>query len=167
MDKKLFGIVRSNIDRYGVHLAAVGAGEGEPSFTYTVGLQRYDHPELILFRGRPQVAGYVLNRLAFRIRDGAQRFEQPVVIRNFSDERAARLHPVEDSSHHLTVANRMYRAAGRAPVPALQILIQGTDLDWPWTPGSRQAGDPNLAPVDFDVRGELPEVDLVMTQEHT
>ena len=38
---------------------------------------------------------------------------------------------VDDSSEHLTVANRSYRVPGREPVPALQVVQAGLNGLWP------------------------------------
>ena len=141
---RAFALARQNITAHGVHINWVGAGGGEPSFAYTVGLAGRDHPELIVFGAGPNDSQWILNNFAFRVRDGVQRFDVPQVIEDFNDGYAAQLIEVPDSSKHLTLANRMYRKGGAPPIRALQVVFPDKDHLWPWEEGSGFANTPVL-----------------------
>lgn len=157
----IFQLARTNIAVHGVHLMWIGAGEREPCFGYTVGLNAFDHPELIVFGPGQHDAAYILNNFAFRVRDEVQRFDDPQVIQDFGTGYPAALLPVENSSRHLTVSNQMYRGAGKPPVAALQVYFPDADHRWPWIDGSTYATMPRLQPDDFDYAAELPVAELV------
>jgi hypothetical protein len=158
---KVFAVVRANIAAFGVHIQGVFDNKGQkPPFYYTVGLGSIEHPELIFVGGTQDEAQWILNNLAFRARDGVQRFDGPLEIPQFSEGFPLRLTPVADSSTHLTMANAMYRGAGRAPIPALQAMVPDATRRWPWEPGSALAATPLLADSHFDYTAPLPTVEL-------
>ena len=152
----------TNIAAHGVHLQWVAAGDGDPCFAYTVGLQAFDdHPELITFGANGEDSQVILNNFVFRIRDRVQRFETPLEVRDFGSGYPVRLHPVADSTTHLTAANAMYRIGGGPPIRALQVVWPDVEQRWPWEAGSTLTAYPDLAQADFDKTASLPQVDLV------
>lgn len=159
--KRLVELARSVIIVHGVYIQWVAAGDDEPCFAYTAGLTKFNHPELITFGWNADNSQVILNMLSFRVRDGVQRFDEPCAIADFGNGFPVRLLPVENSSTHLTVANHMYRGAGRGPIPALQVVCPDPQRRWPWTDGSDYAAHPQLWPDDFDVEADLPIRDLI------
>jgi hypothetical protein len=160
--KRLVELARSVIIVHGVYIQWVSAeDDGDPRFAYTAGLAALDHPEFILFGWNPENSEVILNMLSLRVRDGVQRFDGPCDIPDFGNGFPVRLLPVENSSKHLTVANHMYRAAGKGPIPALQVVCPDPQRRWPWVEGSDYADHPGLWPDDFDVASYVPIVDLV------
>lgn len=60
--------IRAKVDRYG-HAVQQVAAEGQPGWSYTVGLHAAGLPELIIVGGLPVAEqGSILNRLAARVR---------------------------------------------------------------------------------------------------
>lgn len=124
-----------NIERFGVHIAWIFDDHGE-AFAYTAGVAAFAHPEFIVFRLGQEMSQWVLNNLAMRVRDGAQRFEAGMKVSGVIEGYDLALIAVEDSSKaKMTVTNRFYRAAGEPPVPALQVAIPDKDGRWPWDEG--------------------------------
>lgn len=101
-----------------------GAGARIPAYGYTVGLSRWDHPELIMFGEHPECCVAVLNRVAGRVRSGwdldegddlsflLPEYDHPLAVLRFPD-----------STTHLYLANVLYRPRSRHPVQALQLLF--------------------------------------------
>lgn len=145
---EVFAQVRNDIARHGVNITWVEAGDGEPCFAYTVGLAGRDHPELIVFGLNPDDSQWVLNNLAFRVRDGVQRFETAQLITGLAkNDIPIQLLAVVDSSTHLTMSNAMYRRPGKAPVTAMQVVSPDFDSRWPWDEHNTVAHTPLLGPV--------------------
>lgn len=143
-DDSALAVAQRNIEEHGVHLMWIHGTESEPPFAYTVGLTRLGHPELITFGMSGQDSAWVLNNLAFRVRDGVQRFDTPQCIFEFSNGFSAQLIAVEDSSEHLTLANRMFRPAEDSPISALQVVFPDSQHRWPWEPESSFSHHPLL-----------------------
>lgn len=65
------------IDRYGWAVVSVQPAEADPAavpFAYTVGLTEYDYPELLIAGLPPELAHPLLNDMAGRVFDRAERF---------------------------------------------------------------------------------------------
>jgi hypothetical protein len=63
--------VRGDIARHGWHVALVPPEAGTPGWALTIGLlERFDHPELVVFGPDLSVLGPLLNHLGGRVRDG-------------------------------------------------------------------------------------------------
>ena len=118
---------------YGWGVVFVGCGDStEPSFAYTVGLQRqYGHPEIVAVGVPPGVAR-TLNALGDRIRDGhtfAAGDQPEVAIVGFRTE----LIEVDwtESHRNLPVAWRI----NGGPTDALQLVWPDEHDRFPWEPG--------------------------------
>ncbi|HSP36192.1 MAG TPA: DUF4262 domain-containing protein [Frankiaceae bacterium] len=110
----------------------VGAGDGHPSFAYTVGLRRqYRHHEFVLV-GVPPGAASTLNELGARVRDG-QVFrpgDQPdEVLPGYRTELVAVT--MRHSFEELLMAWRM----SEEPVTALQLVWPDEADHLPWEEG--------------------------------
>lgn len=106
-----------------------------PPFAYTIGLTRYhDHPEIITFNLCTDHFLLTLNLLGEAVVRGEDVTRQEVLDRLFGEQRTRMLR-VADSSAHLVVANAMYRVAGAAPIPALQLVWPDDQGRFPWQPG--------------------------------
>jgi hypothetical protein len=150
--REYWGYIRSQVLEHGWFLQAVEGGDHRnPPFAYTVGLSRFDHPEIIAFGMHPECAFETIAPLAQWVLAGA-RFEEgddltdvfghlcdvpPFDLDALTDEEYDEycrtvggddgVEPPEllrfpDSSTHLLFANDMYRGAGKPPVPALQVF---------------------------------------------
>jgi uncharacterized protein DUF4262 len=122
-EKEYWGWVRSKILQHGWFLQAIEAdGPRNPAFAYTVGLSRWDHPELIAFGMHPCCAHAAVTPVASAVMEG-QRFDEGSDLSGLYEfEEPVELLRFPDSSTHLYLANDMYRGAGKPPVPALQLL---------------------------------------------
>lgn len=133
------------IHEYGWAVQGVGAGDGEPTFSYTVGLHGKGAPEFILFGLPFEIAQPILNDLAKRAANGT-RFEHGQVLDDVLRGYPAMLLEVGDTTEHLTVANRI--AEPTLPIggqiKAWQVAYPDRDGLWPWEHGSRVAGMPVL-----------------------
>lgn len=138
-------------EEHGVAIQAVGAGEDEPAFAYTVGLARVEHPELIIFGLSMTVAHGLLNDVGLRIARGYLTLSAGDTVHQWVRDYPVRLISVRDSWEHLTVANRLYGTPDRC-LPALQAIFPDAAHRWPWEFGSRVAGTPLLGPVPEDWR---------------
>ncbi len=149
--REYWGYVRSQVLEHGWFLQAIeGTDDRNPPFAYTVGLSRFDHPEIITFGMHPDCAYGTIAPLAQWVLAGA-RFDEghdltdvyntcPHLIEEYDEwgdplaeydgpggydecdcPPPAELLRFPDSSTHLLIANDMYRGAGRPPVPALQV----------------------------------------------
>jgi hypothetical protein len=130
---KHFAAVRNNVAEFGVHIQWIF--DTEPSFAYTVGMAGNNNPEFIVFNVTQEMAAWLLNNLALRVRDGVQDFEPDTLVDGLLTGFSLYLMPVEDSSEHLTLSNRFYRVPGRNPVRAVQVVQPGVNGLWPWEPG--------------------------------
>jgi hypothetical protein len=123
--RDLYGLVRSRILEFGYTVIHVdGAGPENPPFSYTVGLSRRDHPELIAFAMHEACAAHALDPVARAVLAGA-RFREGSDLDGVHPPdtgSSAALLEFPDSSTHLLLANEFYRPAGGPPIPALQIL---------------------------------------------
>jgi hypothetical protein len=65
--------VARDIARFGWHVVLIPPAEGTPGWAHTVGLlERFDHPELIIFGSDFEILGPLLNALGERVRGGAR-----------------------------------------------------------------------------------------------
>jgi len=72
-----------NIEEHGCHILLVGPDH--PKWAYSVGLyDRFQHPEIIIFGLKPEVAQWMINELAARIQKG-ERFEDGATADGFLD----------------------------------------------------------------------------------
>ena len=142
-----YDLTRSAILEHGWYVQLVGMGvcaepgcDGgqdvparEPPYAYTVGLTRYrDHPEVITFGSCMDCGSRALNLVGTAVHEGRD-VTDPEVLDSLFGPGSARMVDVADSSTHLLVANGMYRAAGRPPIPALRLLTAGEDSSFPWS----------------------------------
>lgn len=104
-----------------------GDGPRNPAFAYTVGLWRYEHPELVVFGEHCECNGRLLNTVAAAVAAGRRLAEGHCVDDLFGPDAGSLLLEFPDSSTHLKLANGMYRAAGAPPLQALQIVFCGPE----------------------------------------
>jgi len=63
--------VRADIARHGWHVVIVPPEDDAPGWAHTIGLlERYAHPELLVFGSAPQQLGALVNALGARVRAG-------------------------------------------------------------------------------------------------
>lgn len=121
----------ADIGRHGWTVVAVEAGDGVPSFGYTVGLTRYHgHPELVVSGLWPEPTAELLDELGALVRGGAV-LTAGGSVETEDDERYQLLR-VSDP-RRLVVAQEIY-ASTAGPVPALQVAWTNDDGFWPWEP---------------------------------
>jgi hypothetical protein len=138
-EREYWTYVRGRILEHGWFLQAVeGEDHRNPPFAYTVGLSRLGHPELIAFGMHPECAHAAVEPLVRQVLAG-RRFDEGDDLTAVYDDLPPELLRFPDSSTHLFVANDLYRAPGRPPVPALQVfwpseigLLEGTHRRAGW-----------------------------------
>jgi hypothetical protein len=127
-------VVEEHIDRVGWSVATIPADDEGPAFAYTIGLYRsYQHPELIMFGTRHDLAGAMVNACAMVVKSGRTLSEDlrldeimrdhPVGFRTFARARYA---------EHLGRAIDLY---GGEDFPALQVCWPDRHGRFPWEPG--------------------------------
>ena len=126
------------IEEHGFFIQAVMAGDGFPSFAYTVGLAP-DTSERILFGLPDETAGHIFHEVVNREREG-QQFENlhayiglvegmlPLYFKNITDEE-------ELWSQHMRMAVRWHNEHGRLIFPIQQIIWPDTHGKFPWQEG--------------------------------
>lgn len=121
------------IEKFGWTFIGVGAGEGEPSFTYTCGLtDKYGHPELVIIGLPPRQAQIVLEEMCAKVRDGYTYFpleyrdvlanQVPVQLVSVSAERLA----ARFRFAHLVHSNPLIT------VRAMQVVWPDKESHFPW-----------------------------------
>ncbi|GAB3078914.1 DUF4262 domain-containing protein [Nocardioides zeae] len=144
--------VRAQVRSHGVFLIHVHEDEDGPGWTYTVGLHALGHPEIVLFGPDQESAKLMLNDLAFRVVDGVERFDEPVVIEGYIGspyEVAVLPFPAEQHDDHLGIAMGV---AGEE-LTAVQLVVTGRDHRWPWE--YETFGDQGSSAV---VAGPVPDI---------
>lgn len=124
--------VNDNIDRYGWHVQHVPGDPTLPSLSYTVGLAKWGHPEIVVLGLQMTVAQSLLNTLGDRVRAGS-RLEAGQRLGDVVPSYVCALVAVADT-RLLTVANAIYRGDG-PPVAALQLVWPDPSGRFPWQPG--------------------------------
>lgn len=147
--------IRAQVRAHGVFLIHVPEDEDGPGWTYTVGLHDLAHPEIVLFGGAQDPSSVMLNDLAFRVLDGVERFDEPVVLEGFlGGEYAVALLPLPAGQveEHLGIAI----GVADSDVTAVQLVVSGRDHRWPWE--YEEVGDQGSSPV---VVGPVPDIAAV------
>jgi hypothetical protein len=128
--------VAFHIKTYGVHIQHVLADEDNPPFSYTVGLTRLNHPEIITFGVPARVADAVLNDLATQVMEN-----DPISTeRNYEgvfDGLLVRFRPVKKrlDGHYLRMADVTFEGV----FSALQLVWTDSAKLFPWDDGYDQA----------------------------
>lgn len=127
--REAIGQVRDTILRHGwaIEYVESDGSRENPSFAYTVGLSRWEHPEFICFRMCPEHVSRFLNRLGTAVLAGRRFDEGDDLSDVFTGADPGELLRFPDSSTHLYLANDFYRPAGGRPVPALQLYFPSTN----------------------------------------
>jgi hypothetical protein len=121
--KEYWAMLRNEILTRGWCLVSVeGDGPRNPAFSYTAGLSRCDHAEIIVFGMHPECAREAIEPVAEAVLAGRRFDEGDDLSPLYPHPERAELLRFPDSSTHLFYANDMYRAAGRPPVPALHLF---------------------------------------------
>lgn len=121
--KEYWAMLRNEILTRGWCLVSVeDGGPRIPAFSYTVGLSRRDHPEIIAFGMHPSCARDAIEPVADAVFAGRAFDEGDDLSALYPHLEPAELLRFPDSSTHLLYANEMYRGAGRPPVPAVQLF---------------------------------------------
>ncbi len=121
------------IQHFGCFIQAVGGGDEEPPFAYTVGLYGLGHPELIVFGLDVESAAGTLNWFFARIRDGGGLTPGEIVSPPGSGTRFL-VEARPGAGRALFAANRYYHRSRRNPVRAFQ-LTWDADGAFPGEPG--------------------------------
>ena len=120
------------VDEVGWAIQGVGAGEDFPQFAYTVGLSKWNHPEVVMVGLAFETMKHILNNVGFRVRDG-QRFEpgqRYTEIIGSTTETELTVGFRTCSNYDLNFAKAMF---GR-DIPALQLLWPDTQNHLPGEP---------------------------------
>lgn len=126
--------VRADIERVGWHLVLVPPDERTAGWAHTIGLlERYDHPELVVFGSDFEVLGPLLNALAARVRAGA-RLEPEARVEGVLQGLPLVLRPVAARWIQPFLGNAAWHAR-RPDLPALQVFWPDPGGRFPWEPG--------------------------------
>lgn len=149
-------LIHNDIARLGWHVVRMLAGKGEPSYAYSIGLQRtYRHPELIVFGLPPATMQGILERLVAEVRWGtcfAAGDRTGVALDEC--ECAFRDVPARFHDTHFGYAVGYY---GNVAFSALQCVWPDRSGCYPWDPEFDEAlrkVQPVLADPAFDRRPE-------------
>ncbi|MFC6705436.1 DUF4262 domain-containing protein [Flexivirga alba] len=134
------------IDRYGWAVRHVGAGDGRPAFSYTVGLTASDHAELVMVGMPPEPAQAFLNLAGHEVRAG-RTFQHGEITDALTDGAGIGVITVV-ATEELTAVAQVYGE----PVQALQLIWPNSKGWFPWEPGY------NNAPEAQPFLGPLPTV---------
>lgn len=134
-----------HIDTYGWAVTAVLPTDEAPGtgFAYTVGLTGHGHPELVIAGLDPVLACVLLNDLAQRVHNGAERFTAGQRISDLLVGHDAVIieGPATEELHPGTA----YARYGRGRVTLQQIVWPDPRGRYPWNPG--YAYPPHVQPL--------------------
>ena len=112
-----FEAIKANIDRCGLHIFGIGAGDDGPGFTYTIGFAAHGLPEVIVFSLDMRMVGPFINR-----------YYDEIVNKKTRDAGPAVLLPDDDWFNlPLSVINV---EPGRADRYAFQAIYFAEDMGW-------------------------------------
>ena len=127
--------LREAILNFGWAIQAVEAepARHQPAFAYTVGLTRYDHPELLVFGLPDRASAALLNRLGERARSGLRIGDGTLFAAGAAGPRALRVVTHPYPADVLLTAVRRYGPRVRA----LQVLVADENDVFPGEIGFR------------------------------
>lgn len=126
--------VAADIARVGWHVALVPPDETTPGWAHTIGLlERFGHPELVVFGSDPQVLGPLLNALGARVREGA-RLEPETEVEGVVRGLALAVRAVAPRWVQPFLGNAAWHCR-RPELPALQVFWPDARGRFPWEPG--------------------------------
>lgn len=145
--------VRADIERHGWHVVLVPPEQESPGWAHTIGLlERFEHPELIVFGMDFQALGPLLNRLGEGVRAG-DRFEEESERRGILEGLPVAFRRVERKWVAPFLGNAAWHYR-REDFPVLQCFWPDPGGHFPW-----QAG------CDPDWRDDQPLLYLRETQQ--
>jgi hypothetical protein len=126
--------VVNDIATYGWHMISVPEHQGEPGFTYTIGLfKSYGHPELIIFGLPIRVMQGVIDVAAGLIKSG-RRFidgdQSNGIVRGYPC--VFRTVHQDHYREHFGYAMWFYRTVGLEAFPAMQCFWPDQGRHFPW-----------------------------------
>ena len=123
--------LRATIDEHGHAVQQVASGGDEPGWSYTIGLDAFELPELIIVGGVPRgEQGSILNGLAARMRDGEELelgARDPSVLEGFD---VTYVEVADTTTEDFAVALRLQRS-----FRAVQIVWPDVQNRFQWDPG--------------------------------
>ena len=138
--------VARDIARFGWHLVLIPPAEGTPGWAHTVGLvERFDHPELIVFGSDFELLGPLLNALGERVRAGA-RLAPDQEVMGILEKAPVALRSVSAKWIEAFLGNAAWHYR-RDTIPALQCFWPDPGGRFPWQPEADpewQAEQPQL-----------------------
>ncbi len=143
--------VRDDIARYGWHVVLIPPDAGTPGWGHTIGmLERFDHPELIVFGRELEIVRGLVNRLGAHVAHG-----QPLTgadrVRGILADALVAIRPVDPRWTEAFLGNAAWHYE-RPSIPALQCFWPDANGMFPWDP----AADPawrNDQPLLFEPSG--------------
>jgi hypothetical protein len=123
--------VAADVERYGLCVMLIKEGDEGPKFAYSVGLyHNYDHPEIIVFGLNHDVAHWVINELARRIKAG-RRCQIGQQYRGLLEGYSCVFREVPKACYpdYFGYAMSFYRGDD---FPALQLVWPDKQHRWPW-----------------------------------
>lgn len=139
--------VQRRVKEHGWVVMGIGAGQGEPSFCYTVGFTAMEHPEVIVFGLAFEIGQTLLNDMGSKIMDG-RKYADGEIVDDLVVGYPVTFISVTDSRKLLTMANRLYGKPGK-PIAAIQLILPDAEHHWPWDPDSK---------LTYPLLGDIPEL---------
>lgn len=133
---------RELIATHGWMVQGVGAGEDDPSFTYSIGASfasrvfpgRVDHPEIVIVGFDMGLCSGLINQVLSAVRDGEARFDVPMVSPDVLEGYDVAFRPVLSSS----AEQHLFQVRNYSPdegVDCVQLFLPDKNNLFPWDKG--------------------------------
>jgi hypothetical protein len=121
----------SNIEEYGCHVLNVAEGEGEPSFTYSIGIsKKQNKPDLVVLGLKTELAHSMVNNYRDRLIDG-EHFVPGKLYPDFLGDFDVCFTKVAKKHFKEYFGWGIWLHEG-TDFEVLQMVWPTTDGDWPW-----------------------------------
>lgn len=110
-----------------------------PPFSYTVGLSRQEHPELIVFGLPAEVAHGVLHAAVSRMKEEGGRFEDGAIVDRIATIPLKARHLSEDLFGHFSLAAVRQSEKHETSLEVIQIVLPDRNGCFPGDPGCSES----------------------------
>lgn len=137
--------MQRKIDEFGWGIVGVGAGDGEPTFSYTVGLTAKNLPEMSIYGLPPVAAAALLNDVATAVVEGYVSLDDQRLTGFLSNDYELAPVAMTDAAG-LTMVKKIYGSVNGA----VQLVFPDSQHRMPWDAGY------DIPPESQPVKGEIP-----------
>lgn len=162
--------IEAKVEADGIAIQGVAPDDDQPNWSYTVGLTRMGHPEVVVYGLPFGLAGDLLRDLSYAALRSGMRFEPEDRVHRLLGGGHAWLLAVPDPGDDLGVAevirDRRDPSAGGMPLQVLQLVYPDAANRWPWEAGHDGPGQRLLAapPRTAGRDVELPPAEIRRAQ---